>query len=386
MDKFNKLLVGIFILVLASGLFAQDITKKVIEVPKVDTSVINVDGVMDETAWQTAAEANLITSTGFNIWTNKYYREELTEPDYDELYGKMLWTKDTLYVFIHIDEFVNDSTNLFWDGKWTGDQLFISLSNRMGVNMMGWYDGNVYAAPNGPYHFLVLGEDFTLNNGEYSGIPDEYKGCPDDTSKIFNASDIARWGITIDTLTGVWNIEAAIYNPNVTSQSSIGFNIGGSTGSTKSHADFGDAYAYYTWQPNVENEPYSNPTGENDPGFYNLANSDYWAVLNFASGPVGVEDNFNPASLPERFSLHQNYPNPFNPSTTIRFDVSDNSPVSISIYNVVGQLVTKLVDGRTFAPGTYSVTWDATKLSSGVYFYELKTKSVHQTMKMLLVK
>src|SRR3990172_7974233 len=183
MDKFNKLLVGIFILILASGLFAQDITKKVVEVPKVDTSVINVDGVMDETAWQTAAEANLITSSGFNIWTNNYFDLALTEPDYDEFYGRMLWTKDTLYVFINIDEFVNDTTNLFWNGKWQGDQLFVSLSNRMGVNMMGWYDGNVYAAPNGPYHFLVLGDRVTLNDSLETYLPDEFMRFPEDTSR-----------------------------------------------------------------------------------------------------------------------------------------------------------------------------------------------------------
>ncbi|OGV23310.1 MAG: hypothetical protein A3J84_00825 [Ignavibacteria bacterium RIFOXYA2_FULL_37_17] len=84
--------------------------------------------------------------------------------------------------------------------------------------------------------------------------------------------------------------------------------------------------------------------------------------------------------------MRQNYPNPFNPSTKIRFDVSDNSPVTLSIYNAVGQLVTKLIDARSFAPGTYSVSWDAGKFSSGVYFYELKTNSFRQTMKMLLVK
>jgi len=158
-----------------TAVFAQEWERKEVNVPKVDPSEITLDGVMDEAAWDDAGHADLITPTGFEIWTNKYYREALTEPDYDEMYGRMLWSDDTLFVFMHIDEFVNDSTNLFWAGKWTGDQLFISLSNRLAVEMMGWYDGNVYAAPDGPYHYWILGEDVTLNGGDETYIPEEYR-------------------------------------------------------------------------------------------------------------------------------------------------------------------------------------------------------------------
>ena len=363
-----------------------DIVRKTVTVPKVDPSFITLDGQMDETEWQNAAEINLITSTGYEIFANKYYRENLVEPEYDELYARLLWAQDTLFAFINIDEFVNDSTNLFWNGKWTGDQLFLSLSNRLGKDMMGWYDGNIYAAPDGPYHYLILGDQVTLNNGETSYIPEEYRGCFDDTVKNFNASDYVQWATSIDTLTGQWRIEMAIYQPHVNDQSAIAFNLGGSTGSSQSQAVYGDAYGYYTWQPNVPNDPFGDPFGNGDPGFYNLANDDYWAMLNFYSSLTGIEPEEYNGKIPQEFYLRQNFPNPFNPITNIRFEVPNSAPVTINIYNAVGQLVTTLINGQSFAPGTYSVTWDASKVSSGVYFYQLMTDSYQQTMKMILLK
>jgi hypothetical protein len=364
----------------------SDIVRKTVSVPKVDPTFITLDGQMNEPEWQNAAKVNLITSTGYEIFANKYYREDLVEPEYDELYARLLWAQDTLYAFINIDEFVNDSTNLFWDGKWTGDQLFLSISNRLGRNMMGWYDGNIYAAPDGPYHYLILGDQVTLNNGETSYIPEEYRGCFDDTVKIFNASDYVRWVTFIDTLTGIWKIEMAIYQPHVNDQSAIAFNLGGSTGSSQSQAVYGDAYGYYTWQPNVLNDPFGDPFGNGDPGFYNLANNEYWALLYFYSTLTGVEPEEYNGKIPQEFYLRQNFPNPFNPITNIRFEVPNSTPVTINIYNAVGQLVTTLINGQAFAPGTYSVTWDASNVSSGVYFYQLKTDSFQQTMKMILIK
>ncbi|HEX2982245.1 MAG TPA: hypothetical protein VHO28_01745, partial [Ignavibacteriales bacterium] len=123
------------------SVFAQDsYTRKVVEVPKTDSGSVVIDGVMDEPAWNSAAQVNLVTSTAYEIFSYYYARQGLTEPDFDELYGRLLWNEDTLYVFMHIDEMVNDSTDLYFDGQWISDQLFISLSNRLGVDMQGWYD------------------------------------------------------------------------------------------------------------------------------------------------------------------------------------------------------------------------------------------------------
>ncbi len=362
------------------------VIRKEVNVPMVDPGTVVIDGLMEE-VWSAGAQANLITASGYEIWTNKYYRESLTEPDYDEYYARMLWSEDTLYVFIHIDEIVNDSTDLFWPGQWSGDQLFVGLSNRLGVDLQGWYDGNVYAAPDGPYHFLIMGDQLTLNAGNETYIPEEWRCTFADSQRVFDAGAIARMATTIDLENGVWDVELAIYNPHVNGQSCIGFNIGGSTGSTQAHEQFGDAYAYYCWQPNVPDDPYGDPVGANDPGYYTLVTSQYWAILNFVLENVtSVELQPDPTTQPVRFSLSQNYPNPFNPSTTIRFDLAKTGPVTLKVYNVLGQLVATLIDNKTLSSGTYSVTWNAENLSSGVYIYRIEAGGVVETRKMTLMK
>jgi hypothetical protein len=372
----------------------NDVVRKSLTVPKLDsTAVITLDGVMNEAAWANAAQINLVTSSGYDMWGFWYYRSDAIEPDYDEYYARLLWKKDTLFAFIHIDEVVNDSSGLYWNGQWTGDQLFVSLSNRLGVNMKGWYDGNVYAAPNGPYHFLIMGNDVTLNNHNSTYIPSEYRGnCPDDTTRVFDAANVARWGITIDTVTGVWNLEMAIYHPNVNAQGSIGFNIGGSQGSRQADEVHGDAYGYYTWQPNVPDQPFTVPpvplpSWGNDPGYFNLANADYWAVLNLSPNTtVDVRDGDRGNARPQDFVLSQNYPNPFNPETRIQYSLPKTTAVELAIYNVLGQKVVTLADGVRSA-GKYEVRWDGGNLSSGIYFYQLKADG--QTVavrKMMLLK
>jgi len=90
-------------------------------------------------------------------------------------------------------------------------------------------------------------------------------------------------------------------------------------------------------------------------------------------------------SLPGGFALHQNYPNPFNPITEIAFSIPDACDVRLDVYNIVGQKVTTLVDGM-LQSGDHSVAWDASDVSSGVYFYRLTGGEVTATRKMVLLK
>src|SRR5690606_36363062 len=90
------------------------------DVPMVDPAAITLDGNMDESEWGSAAEINLVSNTGFNIFALYYDRDGVTDPEYDEYYARLLWSEDTLYAFIHIDEVVNESSDLFWDGQWLG--------------------------------------------------------------------------------------------------------------------------------------------------------------------------------------------------------------------------------------------------------------------------
>jgi hypothetical protein len=104
------ILISVSLLSLGSAL-AQD--RMEVDVPNVDAGAITIDGMMDEEAWSTAGEANLVTDEEFNIWINPYYRESMAagEPEFDEYYGRLLWAMDTLYLFIHIDEFVSVYTH-----------------------------------------------------------------------------------------------------------------------------------------------------------------------------------------------------------------------------------------------------------------------------------
>jgi hypothetical protein len=79
--------------------------------------------------------------------------------------------------------------------------------------------------------------------------------------------------------------------------------------------------------------------------------------------------------LPKVFALNQNYPNPFNPSTKISYDVPVNAHVKIIIYDVLGREVARLVD-EVKAASRYTVEWNATNLSTGVYFYRMEAKNV----------
>ncbi|NOX36681.1 MAG: T9SS type A sorting domain-containing protein [Calditrichaeota bacterium] len=91
------------------------------------------------------------------------------------------------------------------------------------------------------------------------------------------------------------------------------------------------------------------------------------------------------SSLVQQYRLDQNYPNPFNPATTIRFSIPRSERVTLKVYDVTGREVVTLIDGRLRA-GTHRVTFNATDLPSGVYFYQLRAGKYVATRKMILIK
>ncbi|RPH90304.1 MAG: T9SS C-terminal target domain-containing protein, partial [Calditrichaeota bacterium] len=134
------------------------------------------------------------------------------------------------------------------------------------------------------------------------------------------------------------------------------------------------------------NEPYSIPA-DNDPGFYNLASASHWAVLNMVSTlPSGIKFDGNGDLRPAHFLLEQNYPNPFNPNTTIRFEVQQQTDVTLQVFNTLGKHVATLVANKPFAAGRYSVAWDASDLASGIYLYRLEAGGQVETKRMILLK
>ncbi len=89
--------------------------------------------------------------------------------------------------------------------------------------------------------------------------------------------------------------------------------------------------------------------------------------------------------VPTEFSLHQNYPNPFNPVTTIRYDVKEVGLVSLKVFDLLGREVTTLTHEEHSA-GSYSVTWNAAGMPSGIYLCRMETEGFAQVRKLLLVK
>lgn len=88
---------------------------------------------------------------------------------------------------------------------------------------------------------------------------------------------------------------------------------------------------------------------------------------------------------PHGFALEQNYPNPFNPVTTIRFTLPETSHVSLEIFSITGERVAVALN-ETRAAGSHSINFDASRLTSGLYFYRLQSGSFDQTKKMQLIK
>ena len=94
--------------------------------------------------------------------------------------------------------------------------------------------------------------------------------------------------------------------------------------------------------------------------------------------------NQQPA-FPQSYSLGQNFPNPFNPSTTIKIELPESSYASLTVYNAAGQKVMTLLDGFTLK-GIQSISFDASGLPSGIYFYKLVTPKFTESRKMAFVK
>lgn len=100
---------------------------------------------------------------------------------------------------------------------------------------------------------------------------------------------------------------------------------------------------------------------------------------------VVVSNETETIETPQEFTLSQNYPNPFNPTTNINFTLPQATNVTLTVYNVLGQQVARLVNGR-LAAGQHSVQFDASNLASGMYLYRIEAGTFAQNKKMMLIK
>jgi hypothetical protein len=123
-------------------------------------------------------------------------------------------------------------------------------------------------------------------------------------------------------------------------------------------------------------------TSQNNVELGSLENLSFFTLGDIDS-PLPVEDKNN--LLPKSFAMEQNYPNPFNPSTVIKYQVPENSFVTMTIYDVLGNEISKLVNQQQ-SPGYYSTTFEGHGLSSGLYIYNMKAGNFTASNKMILIK
>jgi hypothetical protein len=107
-------------------------------------------------------------------------------------------------------------------------------------------------------------------------------------------------------------------------------------------------------------------------------------IENLASASSAINDR-NSFNLPYTFQLDQNYPNPFNPTTTIQFTIPTKMHVKLKIFDVNGREISTLIN-KNYIQGLYEVSWDASGLASGIYFYRMEAGNFTSSKKMILLK
>lgn len=105
-------------------------------------------------------------------------------------------------------------------------------------------------------------------------------------------------------------------------------------------------------------------------------------VFEYGGGTTGIKNN---PQVISSYKLDQNYPNPFNPSTAIKYQIPTASHVMLKVYDILGREVETLVNENKSA-GQYSVTFNSSKLASGVYLYRIQAGNYVETKKMILLK
>lgn len=197
----------------------------------------------------------------------------------------------------------------------------------------------------------------------------------------FSASIVDGKHIRLD-----WNTQTELNN--------YGFDVERSFGDTSSFITLPNSFvAGYGTSANPQAYSFVDTTVGIGNWAYRLKQIDIGGAFHYSDTVhVGLPTGVREKTLPRAFALYQNYPNPFNPTTVIRYDIPLESYVTVKVYNTLGQRVATLVDGVE-SVGYKSISWNASGVASGMYFYHMKATSVAnpgktftQVKKMMLVK
>jgi PKD repeat protein len=271
----------------------------------------------------------------------------------------------------------------------TGTVIDSVSSNIPGVYVTVGYDSTVYVSTGeaGSGRYFAFSPDLQTTKWQLSVPYNYYSGCP-----------LGKEGVFVSIGSGT---QITAYKPNITRKPAADFRSSGRDITNAQTISFFDQSSYqptsWNWTftgGNPSSSALQNPSGitYSSPGIYevklvsgNSFGSDtviktqYVFVIQ-SSGIRNIS-----SSVPPEFVLYQNYPNPFNPKTLIRFQINESGFVTLKIYNSAGKEAGVAINGY-LNPGTYETDFNASGLSSGIYFYRLTSGNFSDTKKMLLVK
>jgi hypothetical protein len=253
-----------------------------------------------------------------------------------------------------------------WLKKYNADSLnngsgnkgyAIALDSLNNIVISGW-TGNVYG---GAHHFCTI--------------------------KYTNSGEIQWVKIETDTL-GDGNINIAINKENnicISGGESILY-------STNYWISIYETIMYNNRGEIIWKENYLYPNSNSSPSSLKIDNinnvfvtgSSYQSIATLKyTQTTGLKRNTE--QIPRYFNLYQNYPNPFNPNTILKFDIPAVTNAKMVIYDISGKEVCSIILGK-LGPGTYEINWNASNLSSGIYFYKLITNNYSLSKKMIVLK
>ena len=270
--------------------------------------------------------------------------------------------------------------------------LFAIQDKNMG-NRDGEHDGGTDPEDGTPLAFPQIYNATYLGSGVNSTNPDndELFKIRDYWGGLYKNSifgDYAGYGMDVEDLATGHDSRERLENGQIVFENNIWFDLkAGNTFDAIGKHDWESAYLKDASHNNVIQSP-ELASISRDPYVKSLdprPAADGLAYQNLAI-ITGVEiANSRNNVIPKEYNLAQNYPNPFNPSTVINFSLPQASNVRLSVYNILGQKVATLLNGYKNA-GTYKLTFDASKLSSGVYIYSLRANGNNISKKMVLTK
>ena len=315
----------------------------------------------------------------------------------------------------HIEVFENNDDGYEWFGGTVNCKYLVSAFNADDA-----FDHDEGIRSKMQFLFAIQDKDFGNRCGEHDGGTDPEDGQPFAFPQIYNATylgsgktstnpdndelfkirdfwggsyknsifgDFAGFAMDVEDLATGNDSRKRLDDGQIIFENNIWFDFGA--------GDTFDAIGKHDWESAYMNDATHNNTIE-DPQLVGISRTQgsesldprptaggaaYLSLANYVTGVKEVNLN----SIPQDFDLSQNYPNPFNPSTKIRFSVPNTSNVKLIIYNVLGQKIATLLNEVKNA-GTYELSWDASRLSSGIYIYKLQTSQKVITRKMMLIK